>query len=197
MVTRLLGLRVSTPAIIFMTSFMLGCRPEQTITTATQPIEKEPPAKEEKRFLAAVLPTGDGYFLTLRLFADKSAVDAAEVGFYQFLKSLEMPPTSNDAPKWTLPEGWVETQPSAAAAGFRWVTMKNKAGIEMYLSKPASGSMLENVNRWRTGFVGIPAIADKDLPLQLKPYELGTTKASIIDMTGPGGTGAMTPPFAK
>ncbi len=201
---------IFTGLLAVLLAATMSCKKPDGIEVSIQPIEKqddeeyqaieEVTGPEKERFLAAVVPAGDGYFWTVRFKANTAIVNHYEEDFYTFLKSLKLPATSNDAPKWEIPKGWrISTPSDRMAAGFRWVTLhtgpKNKP-VEMYLSKPASGSMLENVNRWRTSFVGIDPITNEELPALLKPFDIDGTKASIIDLRGPGGKGGMTPPFA-
>jgi hypothetical protein len=67
--------------------------------------------------------------------------------------------------------------------------------IEMYLSAPFGGTLLENVNRWR-GELGLRDVKADELKDVTKELPLGTVKAFRVDFKGPGGKSGMMPPFA-
>ena len=94
---------------------------------------------------------------------------------------------------WTVPIGWK----LGPAKQMRMVTLVNGA-TEFYISDPISGTMLDNVNRWRTDFTGIAKVTEAELPGVTTEIVLGTTKAYRVDLRGPGGTssgGGMRGPF--
>ena len=68
------------------------------------------------------------------------------------------------------------------------MSQSNQDGApDLYVSDPLGGDLLQNVNRWRTDFVGIPAVTNvKDVVTEI---QLGGTKAYRVDFRGPGGKG--------
>jgi len=90
-------------------------------------------------------------------------------------------PQQSGGLSWTVPEGWTVGPPKQ----FRIVTLKKDAA-EMYLSEPFQGSVLDNVNRWRVDPVGLPKIAEAELPSVASEYPIGAVKAHRVDFRGPG-----------
>jgi hypothetical protein len=191
-----------------------GCQPDDEIRTYTVPRAAAAPSEQEfvyqevegpnkMRFLAAVIPSGDGYFWAVRFFAPAPVVDHYEGAFDAFVASLKIPASSQEKPGYTVPAGWrVGEPPSQMAAGFRLVTLHTgpkKKPVEMYLSTPVKDDRLDNVNRWREQFVGLPKITDAELKAQMQERKVGDTTAYIVDLRGPGVNnpgGGMRPPFA-
>ena len=172
-----------------------GCKPKDEIRNYN--VEKEPEPTEvpapagakEYRFLGAVIPAGGTYYWFVRFFGPTDQVSPNEADFDKFLASLHIKGDNaqTDTPlTWTVPEGWKLGPPKP---GFRMVTLQ-KGAAEFYVSTPISGTILENVNRWRTDFTGIAAVTAEDLPKVTTEFLVDTTKAYKIDFRGPGGSGA-------
>lgn len=180
-----------------------GCKPSEEIRTYT--VEKEPekvaPAKVEDapvgpgifRFLGAVIPAGEQSFWFVRFFGPIGQVSPHEADFDKFLASIRIGGAGGKPLTWTLPDGWKLGPPKQ----MRMVTLQ-KGTAEFYISDPISGTILENVNRWRTDFTGIAKITEAELPSVTSEILLGTTKAYRVDFRGPGGPsarGGMRGPF--
>lgn len=75
----------------------------------------------------------------------------------------------------------------------RLVTLQKGEGkkpLEMYISEPMMGSLVDNVNRWRTDFVGIKPWTEEEMATGMKTIQLGTSVAYRFDFVGPGGAKA-------
>ena len=102
---------------------------------------------------------------------------------------------SDDRPKWTLPDRWLE-QPGS---GLRFATINTgQPGLDVsIISLAAPQEILANVNRWR-GQLQLADIGEADMSENVEEITVGGVKASYVDITGKmaaGGTG-MSPPFA-
>ena len=173
-----------------------GCKPKDEIRTYT--VEKEPekaiptrveeavPTGEAKyRFLGAIIPAGERSFWFVRFFGPIGLVTPSEADFDKFLTSIRVGGTGGQPLTWTLPSGWKLGPPKQ----MRMVTLLN-GPAEIYVSDPISGTILENVNRWRADFVGIAKVPEAELPSVTTEIVLGTTKAYRVDFRGPGGKNA-------
>jgi len=181
---------------------LAGCKGEEDVRTYT--VEREPekalPAKGEQppvgdakyRFLGAILPAGERSFWFVRFFGPSQQVSPHEADFDKFLASIRVADGGRNL-TWTVPTGWK----LGPAKQMRMVTLIKDAA-EFYVSDPISGTILENVNRWRTDFTGIAKVTEAELPSVTTEIVLGTTKAYRVDFRGPGGPsagGGMRGPF--
>ncbi len=185
--------------VVLVAVLLSGCKPKDEIRSYS--VEKEPEPTEaapaaaapasasEYRFLGAMIPAGGTYFWFVRFFGPIDQVSPYEEDFNKFLASIHIqgdkekggPPLT-----WTLPDGW---KIGPAKSEFRMVTLQ-KGKAEFYVSNPISGTILENVNRWRTDYVGIAKVSADELPAVTTEFLVDTTKAYKIDFRGPGGSGA-------
>jgi hypothetical protein len=177
-----------------------GCKPDDDIRAYTAP--KEPTAKTEKpaatddkyRMLGAVIPADDKYFWSVKLVGPAEVVTPLAPEFTAFVQSIKAGNDSNAVPTFTPPAGWESVPPTS----FRYATF-TKSGVEMYLSRPASGGMLANVNRWRKE-VGLRELKEAELNGTLTEVKLGDKTAYTVDLRGPswsGGMGGGKGPFQK
>ena len=156
------------------------------------------PAGGEVRFLGAQIPVpsspGNSYFV--RLLGPADRVTAVEKEFDAFLGSIRVPGADGKPISWTAPPSGKE----APARQMRTVTYTLDAPggpLELYVSDPFGGELLDNVNRWRTDFVGLDKVTKEQLPAVVTEVPLGGTKAYKVDFRGPGGKGGGRPPFMK
>jgi hypothetical protein len=156
-----------------------------------------PPAKSgEVRLLGAIVPVGDGRSYFVKLVGPADRVGAVEKEFDAFLASVRIPGDGGRPISWTPPPGGRE----ARARQMRLVTYAlgpPGASVDLYVSDPFSGTLLDNVNRWRKQDVGLPAVTEAELPSVTREVQLGGTKAYRVDFRGPGGTGGMGGPFMQ
>ncbi len=189
------------PTLMAVLSLM-GCKGEDDVRTYTVEREPEkavatkaeqPPVGDAKyRFLGAILPAGERSFWFVRFFGPSQQVSPHEADFDKFLASIRVADGGKNL-TWTVPTGWN----LGPAKQMRMVTLVNGA-TEFYISDPISGTMLDNVNRWRTDFTGIAKVTEAELPGVTTEIVLGTTKAYRVDFRGPGGPsagGGMRGPF--
>jgi hypothetical protein len=146
-----------------------------------------PDGPPKVRFLGAIIPAGEGSSYFVRFFGPIDKITAHEKAFDAFLNSIRVPGEGGKPVSWTVPPGWKVVPNPPQAAGLRLVTLKTEDGSseDLYISTPIAGDNLANVNRWRTDFVGIPAV--KDLKDAVTEIQLGPTKALRVDFRGPGG----------
>lgn len=188
-------------AVAALSSLLLaGCREEEGIKAYTQHrplkppgIEPAPQAQPEAkvRLLAAILPQGDQAWF-FKLAGPIPAVAEQEVKFDEFLRSIRFP--GNKKIAWQLPEGWREEP----GKGMRYATLRMgpaDAPLELSVSL-ASGSLVDNVNRWRRLDVGLPDLKKGELGKVVREVKTEAGVLQRVDMSGPGGKGGMKPPFA-
>lgn len=190
--------------VVLSAVLVSGCKPKDEVRNYN--VEKEPEPTEvapsvaapagarEYRFLGAIIPAGETYYWFVRFFGPADQVSPNEAEFNKFLASLHI---QGDKAKggltWTVPEGW-KIGPQKQ---FRMMTLQ-KGAAEFYVSDPISGSILDNVNRWRKDFTGIAEVTAEELPAVTTEFLVDTTKAYKIDFRGPGGsiaTGGARGPF--
>jgi hypothetical protein len=160
------------------------------------PVEPPPPVDQtpRERLLGAIIPVDadKSYFVLFKGPVEK--IEPHEKDFDTFLNSVKVPGDGGKPISWTVPPGWKE----APARQFRVVTIQKDGSPELYISDPFGGSLLLNVNRWRTDHVGLPKIAEADLKTVTKEQKFGETTGYRVDFRGPGGKGGGMgkPPFA-
>jgi len=188
----------STLVVVFLAlAGMSGCAQEPEIRTYLVPREAEnkpfrPVADgpdDKVRMLAAVIPVNEQNSWFVRFLAAIEKVADREKDFDAFLNSIRVTGMPATPLTWTVPEGWRIGPPNPN----RVVTLQYGAGdklLEMYISKPFGGNLSDNVNRWRTDFVGLKKLDDEDLATTLIPVQLGGTAAYKVDLRGPGGAKA-------
>ena len=178
-------------------SLLCGCKPDAPIRTYTVPkdtaAKATPPdadAEPKYRMLGAVIPAEPGYSWFVKFVGPIETVDPLAADFDTFVKSIR---PDDKKPTWTAPPKWTE----AAARPTRLATYQNGA-VEMYLSGPFGGSLLDNVNRWRKE-VGLRALKESELKDAVAEVKLGEKTAYTVDLRGPTWSGGMAgkPPSGK
>lgn len=183
--------------LVSVAALAAGCAPEPAVRSYSVPREADhkpfrpaavlPEAKY--RMLAAVIPVRENLNWFVRCDGPIERVNEAERDFDAFLTSVRVTGPASPTLTWTVPAGWRVGPPKA----MRLVTLQKgdeKKPLEIYISEPIGGTMLGNVNRWRTDFVGIKPWSDEDLAEGLKEVKLGGTPAYKFDFVGPGGAKA-------
>ncbi|MGL6097594.1 MAG: hypothetical protein ACRC7O_17570 [Fimbriiglobus sp.] len=185
----------------------VGCAPAENIRTYTVPkatapaVEKPtlpgmpaPVAGGPVRLLGAIVPVG-GSSRFVKFSGPDARITPHESAFDGFVKSLTVPAAANGELGFTPPAGATQV----AGKMMRQTTFQfGPPGetVDLYISDPFGGSLLENVNRWR-GEAGLDPVTEAELPTVTSELNLGGTKAFKVDFRGPGGKGGMmTPPFA-
>ena len=160
------------------------------------PVPDGPP---KVRLLGAIipLPNGDSYFV--KLVGPIEKIDPHEKTFDAFLNSIKVPGEGGKPISWTAPAGLPEGPPNQMrATSFVVVPASGprEKSIDLYISQPFGGDLLQNVNRWRADDVGLPKVTAAELPAVTKEVMLGATKAYRVDFRGPGGKGMGKGPFS-
>ncbi len=145
------------------------------------------PAAGKTRLLAAILPQADRtWFLKLLGPADSVAEQAD--AFDRFLRSVRFTGNENEPMQWTVPEGWKQLPGAGERLATFQVPGKDRPLELAITSFPGKvGTLAANVNRWR-GQLGLPPVSDEtELSKITKELEVNGVKATVVDMTGPGG----------
>lgn len=203
---------------VTLSLFLHGCDSKPPIRSYTVPKYQEEaeeynpadsdvpePGTPKFRVLAALAPAtamgNDWFFFKLRpagggVSAALSPKAAArhEADFRDFLASLKF--TDGKNPTWTVPAGWKLDKPQQG----RIATFKMKKSdtlVELTVTR-FGGSLLDNVNRWRTNDAGVNPLTELELP---KETEVITSadgkKITLVSVLGDGPKGdPKQPPFA-
>lgn len=158
--------------------------------------DQTPAPAGEVRMLGAIIPLGDGQNYFVRMLDKADRVAAVEKEFDAFLNSIRVPGEGGKPISWTAPPGAKEGSPRPVRV-VTYTLGPPGATVDVYISDPLGGTVLDNVNRWRTDFVGLPPTTAADLPTVAKEIQLGGTKAYRVDLRGPGGKGGKGGPFMK
>jgi hypothetical protein len=181
-----------------------GCTPAEQVTRYTAP--KDPPdpdlvsdepneGEPAVRILAAIAPASDKpndwYFFKIQ--SKPKAVERHAADFDAFIRSLQFRP--DGPPSWTLPAGWREVgaQGKDRVATFRM--KKSETAVELAVTR-FGGTLIDNINRWR-GQAGADPITEAEIETKCKVLTVDGRRVVVVDVSGPGGKGGMTPPFAK
>jgi hypothetical protein len=181
---------------------LAGCQQSDEIRRYQVP-RVEPP---EFRLLGAMVSHGDHAWF-FKVLGPAPAVAEQKDPFDRFLHSVRFTGKSDPPLTWTVPQGWRE-EPKGAKR-------EQMPGMERYATfllpskerdlqltvvqlrrEGKAESVLDNVNRWRTQFVGLPPLTEEELGKATTKVALGDADATVVDMTGPGPRSGMRPPMA-
>jgi hypothetical protein len=176
--------------------FVAGCQNDEIRSYQVPRIEAP---KREARMLAAILRNDDRtwYF---KLTGPVQAVGEHKEEFQRFVQSSRFSDSPDQPLSWSqVPEGWRRAPNSEIAyATFNLVPDEGWAVLTVTALGRESGSVLDNVNRWRKQ-LGLAEIAKADLPKLIAELKVGDATAQFIDLTGTaqsGGRMGTPPPFA-
>jgi hypothetical protein len=150
---------------------------------------------EPYQILTAFLHRPDGSWFC-KIAGTPTLVTAQKSVFIDFLKTIQIKgvavaedsapanPATTAAPNWNVPSDW---QPLPAGdmqvARFHVPEQNNaKAEVSVSVFPTEAGGTLANVNRWRTKFVGLAPVEQKDLPQLLSPLDPTNPGAILVDM---------------
>jgi hypothetical protein len=148
------------------------------------------------QILTAFLHRPDGSWFC-KISGDPALVTAQKPVFIEFLKTIEIKgtaaaptvastpaPASPGAPNWSVPSEWQSLPPGDMQVARFHVPEKNNATAEVSVSvfPTEAGGTLANVNRWRTKFVGLEPVDEKQLPQLLAPLDPANPGAVLVDM---------------
>jgi hypothetical protein len=159
------------------------------------------------RMLGAMIPHEDRAWF-FKILGPAQAVAEHKDRFEQFIRSVRFTGKGETPLTWTVPDDWQE-EPEAAKkpqlpgperyATFRLPSKEHDLELTVIPLKREgkAESVLDNVNRWRAQFVGLPEVAEDELGKVTTELKIGDVVATLVDMTGPGPRRAgMRPPMA-
>jgi hypothetical protein len=153
------------------------------------------PASGPVRLLVAMVPHEDQTWF-FKLTGPPAEVEEQRKEFDQFLASVHFTGKGEPPVEWKVPESWrSEAGDPTRDATFRF---GKDGALELAVTHfgAETRQLLPNVNRWR-GQIGLGAIGADEVAKVTSKTTVGGDKATLIDMTGPGGKGGpKMPPFA-
>jgi hypothetical protein len=194
--------RMKVVSVFLLAVFLTGCDSGDAIRSYTVPKSTEPslPSKQvdqlggDARLLGVMIPTGEGenkWFI--KFVGPADAVTAAEKDFEQFLADLRITGEGQSRKlEWKAPESWKVVSPDTLSSMVRslrlgtYLVGPRGSAIELTISTPISGSVLENVDRWRRVDVDVggQAVTEATLPKYTRQITVANTKATHVDMRG-------------
>ena len=147
----------------------------------------------QQRMLAAIVPHRDQTWF-FKLLGEPAAVAEQKEAFDRFVRSVHFP--GDREIDWSVPEGWTE-QPGS---GMSYATFRiNEAPLKLTVTRlgAEAAAILPNINRWR-GQIGLAPMGEAELDKETTRVEIDDATATLVDMTGPGGSsgGMGAAPFA-
>ena len=153
---------------------------------------------EPYQILTGFLHRPDGSWFC-KIVGNPALVTAQKTVFMDFLKSIQiknaaMADASSPAnpansaspapPNWSVPSGWQSLPAGDMQVARFHVPEQNNAKAEVSVSvfPNEAGGTLANINRWRTKFVGLDPVGEKELPQLLSPLDPGNPGAVLVDM---------------
>ncbi len=148
---------------------------------------------EPYQILTAFIHRSDGSWFC-KISGDPALVTAQKPVFLDFLKTIEIKdtavasaqaaPASPAGPNWTVPGDWQTLSPGEMQVARFNVPEKDSAKAEVSVSMfpNEAGGTLANINRWRTKFVGLAPVEEKDLPQLITPLDPANPGAVLVDM---------------
>jgi len=169
-----------------------GCQNQDEIRRYRLPRVETVPV----RMLAAMVSHGDSDWF-FKVLGPAPAVEEHKDRFDRFFQSVRFTGKPEAPLTWALPDSWREEPKGPAQeqiagmeryATFRLPTKDHNLELSVVLIKQQgkAADVLDNVNRWRVKFLGLPAIDDEQLAKVTKTLKIGDSVATTIDMTGPG-----------
>lgn len=141
--------------------------------------------------LTAFLHRPDGSWFC-KISGEPDLVAAQKPVFIDFLKTIRMQDgetataevSASPAPNWTVPRQWQALPPGDMQVARFDVPEQNNAKAEVSVSmfQSQAGDTLTNINRWRTKFVGLAPVQQKDLPHLLSPLDPAHPGSILVDM---------------
>jgi hypothetical protein len=151
---------------------------------------------EPYQILTAFLHRPDGSWFC-KISGNPDLVTAQKTVFIDFLKSIQIKDDASAssvattstsdapaAPNWSVPSAWQSLPPGDMQVARFHVPEHNNATAEVSVSvfPTEAGGTLANVNRWRTKFVGLSPVEEKDLPQLISPLDPANPGAVLVDM---------------
>ncbi len=190
--------------------FAQGCSEKPAIRSYVVPkYQEEEPEPEQGppkyRVFGAIAPADDSgnnwFFFKLRPVGGgiSAALSPEEVALHEmevreFLASLKFPEGQN--PTWTVPKSW-SLGPVREGRIATFLMKKSQTEVELSITR-FGGSLLSNVNRWRTNDAGVEPLTEADLAKQTETLTSADGKPiTLVSVFGNGPKGGpKQPPFA-
>lgn len=175
----------------------LGCSREPDVQTYKVPKKSAvatntgtiPPAGGgTQRILGAIIPAEPGYSIFIKFSGPSDVVTANEKAFDDFVAAAKLS-DSKQSLQVTTPAGFRDAPPKQMRQATFQVGPAEKP-VDLYVSIPFGGGLLENVNRWRKE-VGAAPLTAADLKAAVPEVKIANGTAYRVDASGPGGTGGM------
>ncbi len=163
----------------------LGCQQAEEIQRYQ--VAREP----RMRMLAAIIPHGDKTWF-VKVTGPDPTVEQHKPAFIGFLESFRFDDKAKPPLTWLVPKDWKQDNAKAIKGDFqRFATFRlpGQEGEDLELTVFAlgkdgmAGDVLANVNRWR-GQLGLEPIKADELKGVTQALEIGSTKATVVDMLG-------------
>jgi hypothetical protein len=201
-VSRLGSARASFWILVATSFLLLGCQRDEIQHYKVPKEDTGPEAatneRSATRLLGLIAPRGKRTWF-FKLSGPAAAIDDQRETFDRFIASVHFKDSADKPVSWTLPEGWKE---EPGGNGFRYATLRLQSKeipleVSVTFFDGEGGSLLDNINRWR-GQIGLAKTTESKLDDVAKKIDLDGQKATLVDMTGPGGLkGGMQPPMAR
>jgi hypothetical protein len=151
---------------------------------------------EKRRIVTAMVhrPEGSWFF---KLAGDPAAVAAKKPEFLAFLKSIEFPDASANAPAaesptgsfhWNVPAGWEKAAPGQMQVA-KFVVAgsgEKKSEVTVSIFPSDTGGTLANVNRWRKQ-IGLDPLDEGGLKANVSSLDPDTPDAILADLANESG----------
>ena len=143
------------------------------------------PQTADQRLLGVILPA-DGESWFFKVMGAGPKVSEQKPAFDHFVRSVRATGQHEPPVTWKLPDGWHEhSQPGSQ---MRYATFHlgrdEEQPLELTVIR-ASGTVLDNVNRWRDQ-LGLEPVSEPELNQLTTRLDSGGTTITLVDMTGPG-----------
>ncbi len=147
--------------------------------------------------LTAFLHRPDGSWFC-KISGEPDLIAAQKSVFIDFLKTIKIQDggvvteatvsTASPTLNWAVPGQWQALPPGdMQVARFNVPEQKNaKAEVSVSMFRMQAGDTLTNINRWRTKFVGLAPVEQKDLPQLLSPLDSAHPGSVLVDMQKDG-----------
>jgi hypothetical protein len=177
---------------------LAGCPAPDEIThyqaPKSEPVLAAAPSGPVRLVVATVPHEDQTWFFKLTGPADD--VEAHRKEFDQFLDSVHFTGKADPPVDWKLPADWkAEPGPKERYATYR---LGKDGDLELTVTHfgPEARQLLPNVNRWR-GQIGLHEVGEDEVGKFVSDRTVDGIKATVVDLTGPGGKGPRMPPFAR
>lgn len=156
----------------------------------SQPQSRPRPVAGNRRLLAAIIPHADRTWF-FKLMGPTDQVDGETERFDQFVRTIRFGDGREVA--WDLPDGWTERGGSESRfATIQVGTADPPIELTVVPLGRESGSLLDNINRWR-GQLTLQPISEAELSQITRQITVGNDQVTLVDMVSSAAGPAMPP----